>query len=106
MSGEVTGVAEPRAGFAILLGGEPGDEVGVVDLDPSPPTPSPEVVDDVDTEIPVEHTPGLGPVGGVEPHPVEDVVHIVDGSATDALEGTGGGIPLLLVADFLTVGAE
>jgi hypothetical protein len=49
LSGEVTRVAEPGARLAISLGSVPGDEVGVVDLDPSPPAPCPQVVDDVDT---------------------------------------------------------
>ncbi len=106
LSSEITGVAEPRARFAIGLGGEPGDEIGVVDFNPCPPAPGPKVVDDVDTQVPVEHTPGLGPVGGVEPHPVQDVVHVVDSTAADTLEGGSVGVPDLLVGNFGTIGTE
>lgn len=106
LRGEVTGIAEPGAAFAIGLGGGPGDKIGVVDLNPSPPAPGPEVVDDVDTEIPVEHTPGAGPTGGVEPEPVDDVVPLMDGGGSVALEGVSAGVPGLLVGNGLAVGAE
>lgn len=54
----------------------------------------------------MEHTPGLGPVGGEEPHPVQDVVHVMNCTATDTFECTGGGVPDLLVGDELTIRTE
>jgi hypothetical protein len=54
----------------------------------------------------VEHTPGLCPVGGVEPHPVQDVVHVVDSTATDTFERTSARFPDLLVRDELTIRTE
>jgi hypothetical protein len=82
---------------AVGKGFGPGE--WLIGFDPCPPSPGPEVVLDVPTKIPVEHTPRLGPGSSVEPHPVQDLVIVGDSVLANNEESSPVRVEVLLESE-------